>query len=587
MTDAFTDIIEDDEGGSESEEVETSQGENSITSDSLDESDTVGPEDVITDMGVKTTLPDGSEINDTTRYSDPDSDKEADDVDPRKLFGHADINEIRYYARENPYGKTIVRKPIDDVFKHGFEVKGDGTERGDGTSKIQDFLEAYEPYYKLAEKHARTDGLALLLFQIADKHESAAKPIHSDGGEHRGFKLYTLDNLSDSMETYTVAEHTKYDQDDIYVTQGDEHGGIAIVDNIGHPDNGKVVGYGIEPRHEREDNTSASFVHAERVQPFTWGEWVEGDLGTDVSGQIVGESVLTSVLQPIKATQMGYWAMKNILFRYSAPLHAVEPPESWSMDDFQEAKKKMGNISMASDAVFPPGATLSVAEGVSEFDPSPVYDTIVESICAGTVFTKSVLQGTQTGTVSGSETDVKGYFSEIELLRTERVEKKFREAVKMVNGYDKTTIPNVAGPNKFEIEWGPLFKVSDMKRMEGAISLMTAVTSGIKQYVLTPEEARSIVEEEWASFDIEVDLEELTEEDRDALDRINLHEAGQGTVGENEPDIRHNPQIQNGGGQPQGQTRESDQPVRDSALDLSELSDEQLREELERRADGN
>ena len=91
---------------------------------------------------------------------------------------------------------------------------------------------------------------------------------------------------------------------------------------------------------------------------------------------------------------MGFWATKEILNRYSAPLHAIEPPESWSAEDFNDARQKLGNVSMASDAVLPPGSELNVAEGVSEFDPSPYYETLEKAICAGTIFTTSVLEGT-------------------------------------------------------------------------------------------------------------------------------------------------------------------------------------------------
>lgn len=104
--------------------------------------------------------------------------------------------------------------------------------------------------------------------------------------------------------------------------------------------------------------------------------------------------------------------------------------------------------------------------------------------------------------------------------------------------------------------------------------MITAATSGIKQYVLTPDEARSILSEQWAEFDIDVDLDELTEEQRDQLDRINVREAGQGPQ-DDEPDTspRQNPQLQNGGGQAAGQNREGSQPTRTAtdSLDESDL----------------
>jgi hypothetical protein len=232
---------------------------------------------------------------------------------------------------------------------------------------------------------------------------------------------------------------------------------------------------------------------------------------------------------------MGFWAVKNILFRYSAPLHAVEPPETWGTDEFDDAREKMGDLSMMSDAVLPPGSELSVAEGVSEFDPEPFFDALVNAICAGTEFTRSVLRGTQTGTVSGSETDVKNYFNHVERLRTGEIAADGHEAVRLVARHDQSTIPRVAGVDSFSIDWGPLFKANDIERAEGMVSVITAATNGIKNYVLTPDEAREIVKAGWSEFDMDADIgDPLSEDELDTLDRININEAGQG-IRDNEP----------------------------------------------------
>lgn len=559
MADAFTDVLDE-------ESVDTTATDGNEDQTTVTDTHTAR---AFADMGVRTetTMADG-ETSDK-RYEDEETGDKADDVDPRGLFKQPHLNEIRYYAREGPYGPPLVEKPIDDIFKHGFDVVGDNTASERNAGKIENFLHEYVEYYKKAEKKSRRDGLAVLEFKFADGAESTSDPIPSSGGEFRGYKLWTIDNLSDTLSASTVADHTDYDRDQIYISTGEVNGGIAIVDDVSDPDHGEVLGYGISPRQDSEDVQTVSFLHADRCQHFVWREWVDGDVGNNVTGEHVGESVLTPVLQPLKGAQMGYWAMKNILYRYSAPLHAIEPPEGWGQDEWDDARSKLGDVSMMSNAMLPPGATLEVAEGVSEFDPEPIYSTLVESICAGTVFTKSILQGTQTGTVSGSETDVKGYFNEVQTIRTGRTERKFYEAIKLVSSNDQRTLPRVAGVDSYDIEWGPLFKLTDIERAEGAVSLITAVVSGIKQYVLTPDEARSIVEEEWADFDIDIDLEKLDEDDWDDLDRINLREAGRRPQ-EGGSDVRQNPQLQNGGGQPAGENRESSQPNRVSADDLDD-----------------
>lgn len=570
MTDAFSDI---ESTPSDSDTSSETESPNMVTDTDIS---TVFNDDV------RATTPDPEEINDTKLYRDPDSDEEADDVDPRGLFRTPDINELRYYARQGPYGKTVVTKPLRDAFKHGFEVVGDNTERNDDEQgRIGDFLDEYADVYKKAERKARRDGICVIMHQIADNADSAAEPIQAPQSDAslEGFQLWTVDNLSDDLSASEVAQNTEYSLDEVYVSEGAVNGGIALVDDVSHPNHGDIIGYGVEPRQDSEDHHGVSFIHADRCQHLVWGEWVDGQLGNNVTGEHVGESVLTPIIEPLKASQMGYWAMKNILFRYSAPLHAVEPPESWGQDEYDTFTEKLTNLSAASDATLPPGAELSVAEGVSEFDPQPIYEVLVESVCAATVFSKPILQGTQTGTVSGSETDVKTYFHEIHLLRTERIESKFREAVRMVSNYDQSTIPRVADPDGYEIEWGPLFKLTDAEMAEGMVSVVTAATNAIKNYVLTPDEARSVMEEQWAKFDADVDLEDLDESDWDDLDRINIREAGRGPQDDepvNQERIRENPQMQNGGGQPAGQTRESSQPTRDDAIELSEAAKDDI-----------
>jgi len=573
MTDAFSDFNTNGDVSSNTEDTTTSNDTVTTFSDS-----------------VRSTLPSGEEITDDRRYEDEETGEKADEVDPRGLFKQRTINELRYYSREGPYGHAIITKPIDDIFKHGFSVEGDFTERDDGSSVAGDFLkEEYKDTYITAERKSRRDGLCVLMHLIEDNASSVAEPIPVEGGSFSGFKIWTIDTLSDELTDSTVADHTDFTEDQIYVSEGPVNGGVAIVDDINHPDHEEILGYGVKPRQDSDDAQTVQFVHGDRCQHFVWGSHVDGELGNFVTGKHVGESVLTPVLEPLKGAQMGYWAMKNILFRYSAPLHAVEPPESWGIEEWNEAEQDLGDISMASDALLPPGSELSVAEGVSEFDPEPIYDVLVSSVCTGTVFTKSVLQGTQSGTVSGSETDVKGYFNGVTNLRQERTDPKFREILKQVSQYDPQTVPPFTAPDSIDFDWGALLKPTAIQQAEGAVSLVTAATNGIKNYVLTPDEARSLLEEEWTTFDIDVALDDLSEDDWDSLDRINIREAGQGPRDDEsvsgEGSVRANPTLQNGGGQPQGQTRESSQPQRSTDELLGSLTDKELQAELDRRAD--
>jgi len=590
MSQAFADVVTDSEGETTSTD-ELSQNGTGVDTTS-DSEDTVTGETIPSESttvtafadAVRPSLPYDDSTRNDDRYEDPETGEKADDTDPRGLFRPPSLNELRYYAREGPYGEAIIKKPIDDAFKHGFEVVGDNT---GGT--VKQTLDETVPKYKLGKIKSRRDGLAVLMHVVSDSANDVSDPIPTNGGSFEGFKIWTVDNLSGELTESEVANHyngdNRYDEfasSQIYVSQGTENGGVALVDDISHPRHGEVLGYGVKPRSESRHSQVVSFVHEDRCHAFLNGEHVDGQLGNNVTGQHVGESILTPILQPLKATQMGFWSIAQILLRYSAPLHAVEPPDTWSMEDYDDAREKMGDISMASDAVLPPGSELSVAEGVSEFDPEPYYETLVKAICAGTVFTKPILEGTQSGTVSGSETSMKAYFSEVQVLRQQEVEAELRDIAVKIASYDQSQIPRVADVKHIEFEWGALFKLNALERAEGAVSLVTAATNGIKNYVLTPDEARSLLSEEWATFDIDVDLDNLAESEWDQLDRINIREAGQGPQ-DDEPvnSERDNPQTAGQrGGRPNGATEGTSSPTADS---LATLSTDELRAELERR----
>jgi hypothetical protein len=147
------------------------------------------------------------------------------------------------------------------------------------------------------------------------------------------------------------------------------------------------------------------------------------------------------------------------------------------------------------------------------------------------------------------------------VFRQQEIESDLREIATKISTYDQEAIPRVSAVQKVRFDWGELFKPTSLEQAEGAVSLVTAATNGVKNYVLTPDEARSIVEEEWATFDIDIDLEELTEEDKDTLDRININEAGQG-VKDNEPVNKSRTVGGQEGGRPEGSTQASNQPQR-------------------------
>jgi len=491
-------------------------------------------------------------------YESDDGERSVADVDGRKLHETPTIAKLRYHYRQTPFGGTVVNKPVDDAFKYGYTIHNDPTD------SVAPFLDEYVPIYKQARKKARRDGFAVIYYQLRDAAEQYESP-RDVAGINR-MRVLTLDHFTQSNGTVprTAIENTPFDGNQLDVTDS----GLVVVDDLTHPRDEELLGYVIDAEDRvpvGEGVSTRRFLHVDRCQHITVNEAVDGNPNKRTFGQHEGESVLTAALHPLEALDKGDWAMGEALFRYSAPIYGVETPSDYGESEFNEARDALHNLSAASEMVFPPGTEFEVYDGASDFDPETFYDVLIEEVAAATEFTKSVLLGTQTGTVSGSETDVKNYFNAVEEKRHNAYENDIDEALRMVSSWDLTVVPTFA--LGYQIEWEPLFQVDEVERVNGLARVVDAAAGAINSYVMTPSEAREFVEHEFAEFEADVDLDALSEADMDRLDRVNLRQNGsaQGAA-EDEPDIggdvrRGNENAAGEGGMEQGQQTAASDPT--------------------------
>jgi len=487
-----------------------------------------------------------------------DGSRDADDVNPKGLFRRTSVPELRYYYREGEFGKTLVNKPIDDAFKNGFDVD----EASNGNDAFE-FLMQYVPKLRLAEKKARRDGFAVMEFKTRERSGASISEPPSDVTDIEKFKVWTLDDLSPDVNELNVIKNVDVDvprgeelqTEDIFVSEN----GLVILDNPKFPQHEELLGYGLFLK-----NGSTTFLHRDRCQHFAWNTEVDGHPSEKVFGKWEGDSILTPVVHVMRQIKKGNWGMGQALFRYSAPLHVVETPAEMSREQWEDLSDNVDNLNASSEFVSSPGTTVKSVDAASEFEPEGFYNVLIEQMCSGTEFTKPVLIGTQTGTVSGSETDIKSYFNQVQRYRQNRAEDKMREALRMASSMSPSIVPPFSVGNGLEIDWNPLFKVDQAERAEALRTTMNAATQAVQNYVMTPDEARSFVEEEYVSFDTNVTFDVLSEEDWDDLDRVNLRKTGQKSPSD-EPDMG-NPRVgQNGGGR-EGTGGGASNPTTDSAI---------------------
>lgn len=518
----------------------------------------------------------------------------SDEVDPRRLHRDPTLSEIRWYYRRT-FASKLVDKPIDDAFKNGFEITGDNADEAETLLDQPEFDgegDGFVGAYKMAEKKARRDGFALIFIGTRERgaagvHET---PISEDVDVQRvtHLKVLTIDDLVDTVPHEQIQDGTGLDQQQYEVRKT----GIVINTDISSPDYRTPVGYvlhGPEPQ----------FIHADRVLHYTWNPEVDGDYdGTGVRrwddrrstlGQYEGDSVLIPSYDIMKGISKGNWAIMQAVYRNASHVYSVKLPKGADDEDFGNAVDATRNINAKSAFVWPDTEyEFEQHESGNEMEVEQHFEVLFDQICASHEMTKSVLFGTQSGTVSGSETDIKNYFNKVERYRSNRAEDKLEEYLTQ----SKRMLDSRTGEDfeyEVDVEWGPLFRLDKEARIQAMQNGANALTTLIGSFALTPDEAREILTEDF----VEIDLEDLTEEQLDELDRINLTRSGQGqsamaseqeyVEGETPESGAGNQstaaasQGGNQGGREQGQQQASSSPAGDS--------DEGLTARLERLAE--
>lgn len=502
-----------------------------------------------------------------------DSGDRADEVDPRRLMADPHTNDLRWLYRTS-LAQTLVDKPVDDSFKNGFEIKHEGNRN------IRDMMDEhdYVEHYKRVKKKARRDGFALSFFVLADSSDGVWEDPMDDSVQVNGIKkleALTLDDMARFKRSHGVVpanaeadplEDLEYDEYEIRPT------GIVMDTDPNSETYKEPLGYLIGPPNWIDDADAiddVKFYHRNRFMHHVENTSVDGDLQDHALGRWEGDSILVSAYHLLRGLKKGNWSLMQTIFRYAAKLYHVELPEDADDDDWEEANENMQNMNAKSELITPAGYEIQDFQTDGQLQPEEYFDIIFDQVCATSEMTKSVLFGTQSGTVSGSETDIKNYFNKVERLRQNDFERDMRRFVnRSVSLVDNRA--SVDYDLDFDVEWGPLFKLSELDQAERASRVMQTLSAAINNFILTPEEARGILQEEWADVDVDWN-DDFSDEEKEWLKTLNIAQVGTAEVlegsGEGE-DMGGNPRVgQNGGGMENGQQTAAEDPTSDTMSD--------------------
>lgn len=495
----------------------------------------------------------------------------ADEVDPRRLMGDPHINDLRWLYRTF-WASTLVDKPVADAFKNGYEIKHEGNR------DIENLLDdlGWDEHYIRTKQKSRRDGFALTFFVLEDSTEGVWEdPMGEDVAVERIKKLETI--TLDDMARYKTSHgsiHAGADADPLDNLDHDDYEirptGIVMDTDPTSETYKEPLGYLIGPPEWVDESNALNrvkFYHRNRFLHHVENDTVDGDLDQDALGRWEGDSVLVSSYHLLRGLKKGNWSLMQTVFRYAAKMYHVELPEDADDEDWEEADENMKNLNAKSEIITPHGYEMQDFQTDGQLDPEPYFDVIFDQVCASSEMTKSVLFGTQSGTVSGSETDIKNYYNKVERMRQTTFRKDMHRCVRRAIGLvDNRT--NDDYDLDFEVNWGPMFKLSELDNAERLSRIMQTLSAGVNNFVLTPQEARNILQEEWADVDIDWE-DDFTEEEKEWLQHLNFYQVGASTAeekaeAEGGEEMGGNPRVgQNGGGMERGQQTASNQPNAD------------------------
>ena len=589
-------------------------------------------------------------------YKDEDGNSSADHVDPKRLVRKPSIDDIRWFYRNDGISTTIVDKPVNDAFKHGYGLP-------DANEDKREFLAELEADLREAHRKARRDGFALVWFRLRDNAREWEEP--RDVKNLHETKVVSIDDLSnvkpiafeeklsagnidniEAPQTSSIATTSIEDATTLRdLVELAEDGAIEIdgnrddrddpkriprkqidgaptkqfdTDRLTDPDvenpDGEIP-YGRSKYYDISDNgiifsnrlddarfekpigylysRGAEFqpllIHPSRVLHITYRSDVDGEVSDrEVWGGYEGDSVLRPIIHELRQVKKSNWSISQNLFRDSSPLHVLSYEEGTPEEHINEADRATQNINAKSSIKEPPGFEFRVEDSDSDSPIAETYDQLFNQIAAGSEFTRSVLFGTQAGTVSGSETDVKNYYNVVERLRDNRIQEDMADAVELYGSFDNPDDYEFE-PALGEVDWGPLFRLSKLDQAEAMARHVQTAAQATNNYILSEEEIRSILSEEWADWIPSVDIDGVLDaDDMGRLDRTNTmitKNLASGVVAEGtdvelaiDPDELEpsddgggnsgdemadgNPRVgQNGGGVQQGETEDSTDPT--------------------------
>lgn len=510
------------------------------------------------------------DLYNTKNYKDAITQDSTDEVDPQSLVRDPSREDIRWIYRDF-IGSTLVDKPIDDIFKNGFSVQYDPT------NSVRSVLDEYDyiDKYKSVKKKSRRDGFALLFYVCEDTTDGIWQAsTRSNFTALEGITVLTCDDLTDrepiDFRQKLPLEYQPQAGQNLRDVIEVRESGIVVSRKDGDVNFGDPIGY-IMDRSEN-NNHAPKFIHESRIQHFTWNTEVDSASPHDHAysewgtlGKWEGQSLLRPPYHLLKMLFKSDWALSETMFRYSSPVYELTLRQNDGPDELEKARQQFRNVNAKSDVVLPHGWEMDMHHADGQLDPEQYIDPLIQQVCAATEMTKSVLFGTQAGTVTGSETDITNYTTQVERMRQNETEDEFYSFIKWISIRNPSEVPTFA--LGYDIDWNALFEPSVLDKSEVLNRHVQTIKMAQENAAIDVNEARDLFSEaiDEAGFETDIEGEMTSEKMNDTLEILVAQQGAMGPESAKRQAETEGGNQQNGGpGREYGSTNAKSQPNRSS-----------------------
>jgi len=395
-----------------------------------------------------------------------------------QLTDEVDTDDAKQIYERDLLAHREVKKENEDIFRHPPKIKSDSEQLEE---RIKDLLFGkLSLWTKLhsAFLGAQLDSTALVYFNYTDSNEIDEAPenitdINQIGVIYRNFiKDYAWEDDIEK-ENFGEIKAWKYRA----ATKTSEY-----------------------DRTRGNDNKSSieRWIHTDRVMQVKYDDYKNDPYGISkiepaFNYHIYRQSVVESMV-------MSYYLN-------ASGIKMFQPPEDATPQEIEWLKKNIKSMREKAELVAPHGTTVE-HPAPQTTDPTPYLDHLME---AGFSMPYQILAGVQAGQVTGSETNLRLYYREVQNTRVNTLGPLLNSHFEMLQ--EKGYLPD----GEFELEWGDIFELDEEARSNVLLRRARATADLFELGLLNQEEARKLsgLEEEFGGDTVMLDEDEEEETDEE------------------------------------------------------------------------